>query len=100
MHRSLPHAAPASERLLPAWAFSVLFHFCAIVMVGLAVQQTPRGAAEEPGRSAGIVLKRASAEGDLYEGEEHVAKEPAEERQSPPVDLLSVLPSESAAANG
>ena len=98
MQRSSPHAAPATERLLPAWAFSVLFHSCAMVLLGLAVQQTPRGAAEEPGRSAGIVLKRTSAEGDLYEGEQHVAQDPSKE-QTPPVDLLSVLPSESAATN-
>jgi hypothetical protein len=98
MQRSSPHAAPAPQRFLPAWAFSVLFHFGVIVLLGLAVQQTPRGAAEEPGRSAGIVLKRTSAEGDLYEGEEDVADDRAED-QAPPVDLLSVLPSESAAAN-
>ena len=99
MHSSAPHAAPASERLLPAWAFSILFHFGAIVLLGLAVQQPPRGAAEEPGRSAGIVLKRTSAEGDLYEGEQDLADDRAAEEQFEPVDLLSVLPSESAATN-
>jgi hypothetical protein len=96
MQRALPHAAPAPERFLPAWAFSVLFHFGVIVMLGLAVQQTPRGAAEEPGRSAGIVLKQTSAEGDLYQGEEDLADNPAAEQA---VDLLSLLPSKSAAAN-
>jgi hypothetical protein len=95
MQRSSPPAAPPSERLLPAWAFSVLFHFSLIVLLGLAVQQSPRGAAEEPGRSAGIVLKRTSAEGDLYEGEEE-AESPAQQ-QAEPVNLLSALPSESAA---
>jgi von Willebrand factor type A domain len=98
MQRSSPHAAPASKRLLPAWAFSVLFHSCLIVLLGLAAQPTPRGAAEEPGRSAGIVLKRASAEGDLYEGEESLADD-ADADQAQPLDLASVLPSETAAAS-
>ena len=99
MQRSSSYSAPALERLLPAWAFSLLFHCCAIVLLGLAVQQSPRGAAEEPGRSAGIVLKSASAEGDLYEGEDDLADERVADDQSQPLDLLSVLPSESAAAN-
>lgn len=97
MQRSSPHGAPDPGRLLPAWAFSVLFHFCAIVFLGLAVQQTPRGAADEPGRSAGVVLKRTSAEGDLYEGEEDAPDQPM--REQAPMDLLSVLPDDSAAAN-
>jgi hypothetical protein len=98
MQRTSPHAAPALAQLLPAWAFSILFHFCAIVLLGLAVQQTPHGAAEEPGRTAGIVLKRTSAEGDLYEGEQALPDNAAEEALAEPVDLLAVLPSESAAA--
>ncbi len=96
MQRSSPQSAQAPERLLPAWAFSLLFHFGLIVLLGVAVQHSPQGAAEEPGRSAGIVLKTTSAQGDLYEGEEDVAKNPAEE-QAEPVDLLSALPSQSAA---
>src|SRR3972149_114822 len=96
MQRSSSYSAPALERLLPAWAFSLLFHCCAIVLLGLAVQQSPRGAAEEPGRSAGIVLKSASAEGDLYEGEEDLADADASTQQTRPADLLPVLPNESA----
>jgi von Willebrand factor type A domain len=97
MQRNSPHAAAAPERLLPAWAFSILFHFTAIALIGLTIQQTPRGAAEEAGRTAGIVLKRTSAQGELYEGEESLAPHPAEKQQLP-MDLLSVLPSESATA--
>jgi hypothetical protein len=72
--------------------FSFFIHFGAIIALGLAIQPGPRGAAEEPGRSAGIVLKRTSAEGDLYEGEEDIAQEAPE--QAPPMDLLSALPTE------
>ena len=98
MSSSSPHAAPVPERFLPAWLFSMLLHFCVMVLLGLAVQQTPRGAAEEPGRSAGIVLKRTSAEGDLYAGEEEQVNDSAAAERAAP-DLLSVLPAESAAEN-
>jgi hypothetical protein len=69
-----PATEAVTQRLFPAWVFSLFVHFCLIVLLGLAVQPGPHGAAEEPGRSAGIVLKRASAEGDLYEGEETTAR--------------------------
>jgi hypothetical protein len=95
---SSPNAAALPERLLPAWAFSILIHFCSMVLLGLAVQPAPRGAAEEAGRSAGIVLKTTSAEGELYEGEEDLADENAAE-QVQPQDLLSALPNESATSN-
>jgi hypothetical protein len=98
MPRPPSHEAPAGERKLPAWAFSILFHGCAITCLGLAVQQTPRGAAEEPGRSAGIVLKHTSAEGDLYEDQDDHART-RENAQAPAEDLLSALPSETAAAD-
>jgi hypothetical protein len=99
MNDSSPHAAPALAQLLPAWAFSILFHFGAIVLLGLAVQQTPRGATDEPGRSVGIVLKHTSAEGELYEDEEDLLEKAAEQTQADSVDLMSVLPSEAPAAN-
>jgi hypothetical protein len=97
MHRTPPHAATTSARLLPAWAFSLLFHSCVVVLLGLAVQQTPRGTAEEPGRAAGIVLKRTSAEGDLYEGEKELAAENPQTQQTDPAELLAALPSDTPA---
>ena len=96
MDTSFPHTAPMPERRLPAWAFSVLFHAGWISLLAVAVEEGPRGAAEEPGRTAGIVLKRTSAEGDLYEGEDDL--EPHEvSTEQPPHDLIAALPSESAA---
>ena len=85
------------ERLLPAWLFSIFFHFSMMVLLGLAVQKAPRGAAEEQGRSAGIVLKRASADGDLYEGEEQATESQAASTATEP-DIVSALPSETAGA--
>jgi hypothetical protein len=99
MQRESPPAETVPERLLPAWAFSILIHFCAMVVLGWAVQPAPRGAADEPGRSAGIVLKRTSAEGELYEGEENSSDAASAMEEAPPADLLSVLPVEPAPSN-
>ncbi len=87
---------------MPAWVFSIMFHFSAIVLLGLAIQPAPRGAAEEAARSAGIVLKTTSAEGDLYEGEEDFgdsAGAAVAAEMSPSADLLSVLPNEPATSS-
>jgi hypothetical protein len=97
MQNLSPTSDAVSQRLLPAWVFSFFVHFSAIVALGLMVQSGPRGASEEPGRSAGIVLKRTSAEGDLYEGEE--AANDAAAVQSQPTDILSALPNESVSAD-
>jgi len=97
MLRSQPSDAIVPERLLPAWAFSILFHSGTLLLLGLAIQQSPRGTAEEPGRSAGIVLKTHSATGTWYEGEESQANDTTATTQEEPLDLLSALPSESPA---
>jgi hypothetical protein len=41
-----------------------------IVVVLIAVPRQPRGAADEPGREAGIVLRRQDDSRTEYEGEE------------------------------
>jgi hypothetical protein len=98
MERLSPSDSTRPGRILPAWAFSVTFHGLTLLLLGLAVQQAPRGAAEEPGRTAGIVLKTDSAEGSLYEGEREVAVEDAAETAAQ-VNLQSVLPAEAAVPN-
>jgi hypothetical protein len=98
MQNISPATDALTPRMLPAWVFSLFVHFWLIVLLGLAVQSGPQGAAEEPGRSAGIVLKRTSAEGDLYEGEEDAIDAPAAE-QSPTTDILAALPNEVVSAD-
>ena len=93
MDPSQHSSAPIAERPLPAWAFSLVFHSSLLVLLAFAVQETPRGAAEEPGRAAGIVLKESSAEGDLYEGEETLGDQQARDEQSP-AELMAALPSD------
>jgi von Willebrand factor type A domain len=84
-----------AKAIMPAWIFSAIFHFSLIVLLGLAIQPSPRGAAEEPGRSAGIVLKTTSSAGDLYEGEEGVDGSTGADEVSPE-ELLAALPNEPA----
>ncbi|HEY3391275.1 MAG TPA: hypothetical protein VGK58_01115 [Lacipirellulaceae bacterium] len=86
-------------RLVPAWLFSISVHCCMMALLGLGFQHAPSGAADEPGRTAGIVLKRTSAEGDLYEGEEKHAEQPATITDIAAPELLPSLPSETVGAN-
>jgi hypothetical protein len=65
-----------------------------MVYLGLAFQQAPRGAAEEPGRSAGIVLKRTSAEGDLYQGEDQQADREEATAEIAAPELLPASPNQ------
>ena len=88
------HESRLPERRLPAWLFSLAFHFSWIALLSVMVHVGPRGAAEEPGRTAGIVLKRATDDGDLYEGEQSVADQADSELS--PEQLQAALPSESA----
>jgi VWA domain-containing protein len=99
MANSLAETATVPQRFLPAWLFSIVFHSSMMVLLGVAVQQAPRGAAEEPGRSAGIVLKRTSAEGDLYDGEEQHDDQPATSVNVTAPELLPSLPSATADAD-
>jgi hypothetical protein len=93
MQELSPNHDPSPRRLLPAWMFSFLFHFGMIAAVVVAVAPYPRGAADVGGSSTGIVLKRAGAEGDLFDGEQGTSGSAATE-QEPPTDLMSVLPNE------
>jgi von Willebrand factor type A domain len=91
-----PHSsAPIPERRLPAWALSLLFHATALVLLAMAVQDTPRGAAEEAGRQAGIVLKQSTADGELYQGEEALGEKQTGEQPSAAA-LVAALPADTA----
>jgi hypothetical protein len=70
MSSSSIHAEPESERSLTAWGLSVLFHLSAVVLLAIAVQQWPRGAAENGTGSIGLVLNHADDAGAVREGDE------------------------------
>lgn len=91
-------AAPAHRQRVPAWIFSVLFHASWISLLAFAVEQAPRGAADEGGRTAGIVLKRTSATGDRYEGEPDLRPSESSSEQDSMNELIAALPGDGAIA--
>jgi Ca-activated chloride channel family protein len=84
----------ASRLLMPASLASLVFHISIIVMLGLAMQPWPRGAAVEPGLSTGIVLETASADGDFIEVEMSAVESIAETAQLQAPALLSEAPTD------
>jgi hypothetical protein len=72
-------------------------HGSAIAALGITLQGAPRGASEQPVRSAGIVLKHSSADGDVYVGEEDQAGAATLEQQIAEPDSLSRQSDHSAA---
>jgi hypothetical protein len=90
MQSALLHAAPLPERRLPAWLFSIAFHGGMVVLLGMALERAPRGASEEPVRSAGIVLKRTSSAGTLYENQNDSINESATTESPEPQDNVAV----------
>jgi hypothetical protein len=84
MQSACPPTAATPAHRLPAWIFSVALHGGLFLAVAVAIDRAPRGASEEPVRAAGIVLKRVSAEGALYAGEDE-----ADERVTSPEEEQS-----------
>jgi hypothetical protein len=69
-----------------------------LAMAALLLNGGPRGASDQPLRSAGIVLKRVSDDGELYEGEEDLAADSQTvDTELATESLLDALPDESAA---
>lgn len=52
--------------VIPSWVVSAIVHAVLLVVLGLSFQATPPGAAEESTRSAGIVLKKYTPQGEEY----------------------------------
>lgn len=90
-----------TERRLPAWGVSIAVHLLTFALLVLALQRVAqRGAAEEPGRQVGIVLRRANADGDPYEGEDDRPDPTANDASTgkAEADLAEALPEASAMA--
>lgn len=83
---------------MPAWCVSICLHALVLVMMLLVVDRTPTGAADEPGRAVGIVLRRADAQGDPYQGEEESIEtiQSAQDAAQANAAALATLPEESA----
>jgi len=95
-----PQANPdQSSRQWPSWLISLVLHVVVIVALGMFFKQTVRGQSggEEPGRNVGIVLKRMTDDGEMFEGEGDFAEDAIEptETTAETSDAVAALPSES-----
>ena len=89
---------------VPSWVMSVLLHAGLLVLLGVTLQLTPEGAAEEALRSVGIVLKKVDRGEEQYQGEDDVLVEAQTadvsaaladlNAEQPPSDFSDALPSE------
>ncbi|MEM9353531.1 MAG: hypothetical protein AAGA92_11005 [Planctomycetota bacterium] len=95
-------ANPSESRTAttPAWLTSVTLHAAAVALLLLVPAAKPRGAATEPTRQVGIVLKPADDSADRYIGEaesqqpsEPVVETPRLDQSLPTLDDLPTLAS-------
>lgn len=64
MSHSSASAAAGSQNWTPAWILSALFHVAAIVLIVVAIDSRPQGAAEHASGDGGIVLSEPPGGGD------------------------------------
>lgn len=105
-NQALPASRQGSltERFaLPSWALSVAFHMLLAVVLGLLLQFTPEGSADEPLRDVGITLAKTNEEGrEFYEdggGQSDAAQTDAAADQATQDPLAESLSQEQAMAN-
>jgi hypothetical protein len=72
----------------------MVFHAALIVTLGLVLRSAPRGAGEEPIRTAGIVLRHVTSQREWFEGEEDQPQDGNAFPENEPSadDLLGALP--------
>ena len=54
----------------PAWLLSVAIHAALVLAIGFTLRMVAPGAAEQPVRTVGIVLKHSAEDGTTYAGED------------------------------
>lgn len=89
---------PAKEPTLPAWLVSLGFHVTLIVLFMLFFRTVPRGAVEDIGRPAGIVLKHTTNDGEWFEGEDNQGTDATVDHGEDTPDMLDALPTEDVSA--
>jgi hypothetical protein len=103
---STSHETAETERALPAWGVSLLFHCSAILLLVYAAQNWPQGVGERGDHSIGIVLNQSKDDGALRDGDagqgddpyrvRPVVEPPALIPTPPPAATVSELPREQA----
>ncbi|MEM6654605.1 MAG: hypothetical protein AAF596_02265 [Planctomycetota bacterium] len=69
----MPSNDLSDGRPVPAWIVSAIVHAGLLILAVVFVNSPPRGAADEPGRQVGVVLKRSTPEGEIFEGADTAA---------------------------
>ncbi len=100
----MAESADGRRALVPAWLVSVLLHATLFGVLGVTLEMTPQGSADEPLRDVGIVLKKVEDGQPQYDGQDDVATQDQGQTATetlndviadgPPSDLTSALPSE------
>lgn len=92
----MPFFDPVRRRpQIPAWIVSMLVHTLLFVLLFLWVQRPNRGAAEETLRDVGIVVKRMTADGVKFDGENDTPADRTADVDSPnpqPSEAAQLLP--------
>lgn len=99
----MAESAEGRRASVPAWVVSVALHATLFAALGITLEFTPEGSAEETLRDVGIVLKKTEDGVPEYDGEDDVlTKDSGEAVQEalaetiadgPPSDLTAALPS-------
>lgn len=58
-------SGPRQRVRVPAWVLSLVLHMVILLVLAVTVRGVSRGLVEEPGRSAGVVIARTSADGEV-----------------------------------
>ncbi len=100
----MAESADGRRAAVPAWLVSVVLHASLFAALGVTLELTPQGSADEPLRDVGIVLKKVEDGDPHYDGQDDVATQDSGQTATdaldevvadgPPSDLTSALPSE------
>ena len=81
--------------MLPSWIISTLVHTGLMLLLVFWVSRMPQGTAEETTRDVGIVLKKSTADGVKFEGEEDNLADQTSDNNTPnptPADPVEAMP--------
>ena len=73
----------------PAWLLSLVLHLLLLIGLAWLIRPVPRGAADEPGREVGIVLKQKNELSDTFFDSELAQSQ--DRSESSPVDVNDVI---------
>lgn len=92
------HAAPRTERSLPAWVISIFIHSSVVVLLLFAIQPWPRGGIGSGSNSVGIVLSNHADEGEPRDGDGGQGDDAVKDNQAPEPPALLAPPQEAVVA--